>query len=296
MYKAEQSMNFHKKYNEYKTAIEECIVSSINDISCHEQLKAAVSYSLLAGGKRVRPVMFLACLEMLGANYSDYLSMAVAIECVHTYSLIHDDLPAMDNDDYRRGRLSNHKMFGEGMAILAGDALLNYAVELALASVKSEGAFNAVKYLFSASGISGMIDGQAYDLYYEDKEVENKEELLKILHTLKTGKLLTAPLVMASLIMNGKYLSELTTLGVETGILFQLSDDLLDVVGSFENLGKTLGKDSYAGKLTAISVYGEEQTKELINKTYSSIVKMLKIFDNNWFFSDFYAFMKNREK
>ena len=288
-------MNFNEKYESYKLTVENGIRNFIENLNCHEQLKASMSYSLLAGGKRVRPVMFLACLETLGVDFTNYINLAVAIECVHTYSLIHDDLPALDNDDFRRGRPSNHKVFGEGFAVLAGDALLNSAFELALDSVDSKGSLEAVKYLMNCAGAFGMINGQAYDLYYEDKTVDDKENLLFTIHEFKTGKLLTAPLVMASLIANGKYLDELTKIGHLTGKLFQFSDDLLDITGTFEDMGKTLGKDDYAGKLTAVSVYGKEGTISHIEKMYSDIVKILKNIDNNLFFVEFYDYIKNRK-
>ncbi len=288
-------MDYNSTYTHYKQLIEKEIELFANSLCCHDELKASVSYSLFAGGKRVRPVMFLSCLEMLGIDYTKYLKLALAIECVHTYSLIHDDLPSMDNDDFRRGKPSNHKVFGEGMAILAGDALLNSAMELALKSIDSEGTFNAVKYLFSCSGVNGMINGQAYDLYYEDKTIDNQEQVLYETHLNKTGKLLTAPLVMASLIADGKLYDHLVELGFYTGKLFQFGDDLLDVTGEFKNLGKTIGKDDYSNKLTAISVYGKEGTEKQINECYNSIIKILKNIDNNSFFMEFYANMKDRK-
>lgn len=287
-------MTFKEQFNLYKCCIDNRIEVITKNLDTHSDLKNSLSYSLKAGGKRIRPIMFIATLEALGINYEKYVDLAVAIECIHTYSLIHDDLPALDNDDYRRGKPSNHKAFGEGMAILAGDALLNLAIELALNCIDSRGALNAVKLLFNYSGVYGMLNGQAHDLAYGNTVIENSEEALLKLDELKTGKLLTAPLVMASLIAEEKYLNELTQLGQLTGTLFQLTDDLLDVVGSFENMGKTLGKDAATGKLTAVSVFGIKKTKLLIDETYTSIVKMLKIFDNNSFFNGFYECIKNR--
>lgn len=288
-------MDFDSKYNSYKQSVENQIRVFADQLQCHDELKGAITYSLFAGGKRIRPVMFLACLDMLGVEHENYLPLAVAIECIHTYSLIHDDLPSMDNDDYRRGRLSNHKVFGEGMAILAGDALLNCAIELALNSVCDINTFNAVKYLFECAGVHGMINGQAYDLYYEDKVVNNQEQLLLETHQNKTGKLLTAPLIMASYIAGEKHYDQLLQLGILTGKLFQFCDDLLDVTGEFKNLGKTIGKDGDSKKLTAISVYGKEGTQKQIDESFLSIIKILKMLDNNSFFMDFYAYIKNRK-
>lgn len=288
-------MNFNFVYENYKNLIEEELLKFANDLNCHDELKASMSYSLLAGGKRIRPVMFLACLDMLGVDYKKYLPLAVAIECIHTYSLIHDDLPSMDNDDFRRGKPSNHKVFGEGIAILAGDGLLNSAVELALNSIDGENTLNAVKYLIQCSGTNGMINGQAYDLYYEDKEIPDKQNVLHVMQLNKTGKLLTAPLVMASYIAGEKHLNELMQIGELTGRLFQFSDDLLDVKGSFELVGKTLGKDDYANKLTAISVYGVSECERVIQSTYLSIIKILKTIDNSLFFENFYTYIKDRK-
>ncbi len=288
-------MNFKNNYDNYKSLVESEINNYIQKLSCHPQLKASFEYSLSAGGKRIRPVMFLACLNMLGIDHTKYLSIALALEFIHTYSLIHDDLPAIDNDEYRRGKFCNHVVFGEGTAILAGDALLNCAMEISLDCVDGKNVLDAVKYLFHAAGINGMINGQVYDIYFQNNPInENKEQLLEITDQLKTGKLLMAPLVMASLIANGKHLKELTEIGCLTGKLFQFTDDLLDVVGVFEQMGKTIGKDFNSNKLTAISVYGIQQTKCLINQTYDNIIKILKNIDNNCFFIDFYEYIKNR--
>ena len=287
-------MSFNDEYARYKQIIEDEIRLFSDTLDCHDELKAAITYSLFAGGKRVRPIMFLACLDMLGCNYIEYVKLAVAIECVHTYSLIHDDLPALDNDDYRRGKLSNHKIFGEGMAILAGDALLNCAFELALSCVSDGKTLNAVKYLFACSGQKGMINGQAYDLYYEDRVIDDKELILQSLQNNKTGKLLTAPLVMAALISGEQSISDFEELGRLTGVIFQFSDDLLDVNGTFKEVGKTVGKDGYAGKLTAISVYGVQRTIDIIDETFLSIIKILKNFDGNTFFINFYNYIRSR--
>jgi geranylgeranyl diphosphate synthase type II len=287
-------MTFKEQFDNYKSYINDKIEEVLTNLQTQSELKSALSYSLRAGGKRLRPVLFIATLDLLGIDYTEYACLAVAIECVHTYSLIHDDLPGLDNDDYRRGMPSNHKVFGEGMAILAGDALLNLAVELALSSVKSKQSLEAVKLLFDYSGINGMLNGQACDLYYENKSVDNPDCVLNEIEELKTGKLLTAPFLMASLIASSKYYDDFLHIGKLTGKIFQLSDDLLDAVGSFENLGKSIGKDAVSGKLTAISLYGIDGTKKMIDETYLSIIKTLKNIDNNSFFIDFYDYIKNR--
>lgn len=287
-------MTFKEQFDTYKCYINDKIEEVLNNIQTQPKLKSALAYSLRAGGKRLRPLLFIATLDSFGIDYNDYAKLAVAIECVHTYSLIHDDLPGLDNDDYRRGMPSNHKMFGEGLAILAGDALLNLAIQLSLDSVNSKQCLDAIKLLFDYSGINGMLSGQACDLYYENKTVENPEFVLNEIEELKTGKLLTAPFLMASLIASGIHYDDFYQIGVLTGRIFQLSDDLLDAVGTFEDLGKSIGKDAVTGKLTAISVYGIDGTKKLIDETYLSIIKILKKIDNNSFFIDFYDYIKNR--
>ena len=288
-------MNFKKQFDQYRRYVDNKIDYVLNRINAHYGLKNAMIYSLKAGGKRIRPVLFIATLESLGIEYEKYAELAVAIEFIHTYSLIHDDLPALDNDDYRRGMPSNHKVFGEGMAVLAGDALLNFAIELALNNIDCKGAFDAVKLLFDYSGVNGMLNGQALDLHYENVIIDDPESVLKKIDEYKTGKLLTAPMVMASLIANKRHIDDFRLLGTLTGQLFQFTDDLLDRVGTFENMGKTLGKDLTSGKLTAVSVYGEIRTKEIINEIYMSIIKTLKNIDNNSFFIGFYDYIKSRK-
>lgn len=287
---------FSEQYNIYREKAEAAIRHYTDKINCQATLKEAMAYSLSAGGKRIRPVMFLAALDMLKEDSGKYAAFAFALECIHTYSLIHDDLPAMDNDDFRRGKPSNHKVFGEGMAVLAGDALLNYAVEVLFDAVSDKNTFLAAKELVTAAGHSGMINGQAYDIYSEKITAEetDKKALLKIIHENKTGKLLTAPLTMASLISGGKHFEDLKEAGRLTGILFQYSDDILDIKGSFEKTGKTPGKDKKENKLTAVSVYGVKETKRQIEATYLSIVKIFERIGNCGFFEGLYKFMKDR--
>ena len=289
--------DYLKRYDEYLNFTEKSIDYYLDKLNCNPVLKKGMSYSVKAGGKRIRPVMFFALLDTLGVDYKKYGAFGCAIEFIHAYSLIHDDLPAMDNDDFRRGKPSNHKVFGEGIAILCGDALLNYAFEICANAVCDKNTFLAYKYLLSCSGPSGMVDGQAYDLYCERHPEEKfgytEEQLLDKIHVNKTGKLLTAPLVMAGHIAN-REIAVFETLGDLTGKLFQFTDDLLDVESSFEKLGKTPGKDAKTGKLSAVSVYGIEGCKKHIQNYYSKIEKIIKTFENNSFFYDFYLNMKNR--
>lgn len=227
-------------------------------------LYESMNYSLMQGGKRIRPILSKAVLEMLHKDPSDYKEFLCAMECIHTYSLVHDDLPAMDNDDYRRGNLTNHKVFGEGLAILAGDGLLTYAFQLmtsnAVASAQQK--LDAIQCVAIAAGPEGMVGGQAFDMLSEDKHIPLEE--LKILHRGKTGALFNAS-VELGLILGDADANTRTAL-IEysncLGLLFQITDDILDVTGTIEELGKTPGSDIRQHKSTYVSLLGLEDAKQ----------------------------------
>ena len=224
-------------------------------------LSSAMRYSLLAGGKRLRPTLLLAACHLLEDDLSAALPFAAAVELIHTYSLIHDDLPAMDNDDLRRGKPSNHKAFGEATAILAGDALLNLAYELMSQSAHPR-ALKALSAIASAAGSRGMIAGQAADMWMEGREAN--KDILSYIHSHKTADLITAP-VVAGLILAGADDGQAEwgrTYGRHLGLAFQIVDDLLDELGDEAKMGKRLRKDHEAGKLTWPGLYGIEQAKE----------------------------------
>ena len=214
----------------------------------------AMQYSLFAGGKRLRPVLTLASAEMMGASARLALPYACAIEMIHTYSLIHDDLPAMDDDDLRRGKPTNHRVYGEGMAVLAGDGLLNLAYEIMLQDVliqKEPKAFLlAMNEIAAAAGINGMIGGQTADLMNEGKQVT--AETLGYIHRHKTGALLAASLTAGAYIAGADEASarKLNRAGHALGLAFQIQDDLLDLIGDEDIVGKSLGRDLEKGKLT----------------------------------------------
>ena len=247
-------MNFSEQYEIYRKRAEEVLCAACERMTFEpEILGKSMRYSLLSGGKRVRPVLYFAALDAFGVPCCGNEMLAVALECIHTYSLIHDDLPAMDNDDYRRGRLSNHKMFGEGNAVLAGDALLSYAFDVMLAECgRGEGYLHAARALSRAAGAEGMIAGQSADLLYTGENA-GEEELLTIYRN-KTGCLIAAPLVMAACIA-GRNEVAAERFGLELGTLFQLTDDILDATGEREKLGKSVGKDAEEQKLTAVKIY-----------------------------------------
>ncbi len=225
-------------------------------------LGESMKYSLLNGGKRIRPVLMLACADVLNVPKEDVLPFALALEMIHTYSLVHDDLPAMDNDDFRRGKPSNHKQFGEANAILAGDGLLNEAYAICFGECfKGERHVLASQFLNECAGINGMIKGQSADMFYTNSNAEVSEEELNYIYEHKTGKLLLAPVAIASILSGNKYYLPLEQFGKLLGRLFQMTDDILDVTGSFDSLGKSIGKDDKENKLTCVRLYGLEGAK-----------------------------------
>ncbi len=228
----------------------------------------AMRYSLFAGGKRIRPALCLAAAEACGAKVEAALPLACAIECVHTYSLIHDDLPAMDNDDYRRGKLTNHKVFGEGIAILAGDALLTQAFEIA-ANCKSWPRYPHQRILLEltrASGSRQLVAGQVADLEGEGKKLSADQ--LKYIHERKTSALLCCSVRLGGMSANCSpaQLQALTAFGYNVGLAFQIIDDILDVTQTSEQLGKTAGKDQSARKATYPSIVGLEKSRQIAKR------------------------------
>jgi geranylgeranyl diphosphate synthase type II len=231
-------------------------------------LQEAMRYSLLAGGKRIRPVLTLATARAVGAEPERFLPVACAVELIHTYSLIHDDLPAMDDDELRRGQPTSHVKFGEDVAILAGDGLFAEAVRL-FCEQPGEPArvLAALRELSAATGVDGMVGGQYVDVAVAERDADG----LLALHTLKTGRLIAASVGIV-LTLNG--LAEPETIpfrrfASELGVLFQIVDDILDVTGSDEQLGKTHGSDERHGKLTYVSLFGLERARELAAESHA---------------------------
>jgi len=254
---------YHLRYKNYLQTFEEYMKNYMDQLQTRPTvLGESMRYSLYCGGKRVRPVLALACADVLGLSAQEILPYALALEMIHTYSLIHDDLPAMDNDDFRRGKPTSHKAFGEANAILAGDGLLNEAYGICFnESVKGEKYALAAKYLNECAGVFGMIAGQSADLYFSQQKKDVSEEDLQYIYAHKTGKLLLAPIVIASILQNNKNNLEFERFGKFLGQLFQMTDDILDVTGNFEDLGKNVGKDEGKNKLTCVRLYGLENAK-----------------------------------
>jgi len=220
-----------------------------------------MEYSLFPGGKRLRPVILLATCEALGGRIEDALPFACALEMIHTYSLIHDDLPAMDDDDERRGKPSNHKVFGDAMAILAGDALLNRAFETMADLCDSPQNINAMRVIISASGDNGMIAGQVQDILNENKKIDSST--LSNIYSKKTGKLFVAALKAGAWLggADETYVAAIEQVGEKLGLAFQILDDILEVESTTEVLGKSTDSDSRNKKNTYVSVHGLEAAK-----------------------------------
>ena len=243
-------------------------------------IHTAMRYSLFAGGKRLRPALCLAAAEACGGNRRLALPAACAVECIHTYSLIHDDLPAMDNDDFRRGKPTNHKVFGEGIAILAGDALLTQAFEI-LVQAKGTKRYShqaLVSELAQASGSLQLIAGQVADLEGEGKKISESE--LKYIHERKTSALLRCSVRLGGMSVNGTagQLKALSDFGYYVGLAFQVIDDILDVTQTTEQLGKTAGKDITAQKATYPSILGLARSKAIASRLTAKAFDALKPF------------------
>ena len=246
-----------------------------------ENVHRAMRYSLFAGGKRVRPVLCIAAARAVDGDPAGVENAACTLELIHTYSLIHDDLPAMDDDDYRRGRLTCHKVFGEAMAILAGDALLTLAFQLLaqLPGVDADRKVRLIEELSIGSGtVGGMIAGQVFDIEGEGKNPT--AELLETIHRAKTGALLRASLRMGAIYAgaNDEELAALSCFGEHAGLAFQIVDDILDVEQSSEALGKTAGKDAAQKKITFPAVYGLERSRHMAEQQRVSAHKAVEMF------------------
>lgn len=237
-------------------------------------VKKAIKYSLMAGGKRIRPIMMLQIIRSYGIDYHNYIDAACAIEMIHTYSLIHDDLPGMDNDDLRRGKPTCHKQFDEATAILAGDGLLNEAVNVILeADYSNELKVSLLHTLYQASGVNGMILGQVLDMKFENQKANRQE--LDLIHHHKTGDLISAAMKMGALIANKDDLIVWQKIGYKIGLAFQIQDDILDVIGSSEILGKTVGSDLQNNKSTYVSLMGIEKSQEIVERYFNEALELL---------------------
>lgn len=264
---------------EYRYYIEEYLDEEcfVDDAQPQKALFKAMRYSLLAGGKRLRPVFVFDFCRMCGGNWRDAAPFAAAIEMIHTYSLIHDDLPCMDNDDYRRGALTNHKVYGEAIAVLAGDALLTAAFSyLAKAPYSAETRIEAVRVLSECAGELGMVGGQVLDMQSEQRQC-TAQEVLDI-QSRKTGALIRAACVLGVLAGNGddNQITAASEFAEHLGIAFQIRDDMLDVIGDANELGKAVGVDS--NKNTFVHLYGLERCDEMVGAHTRDAIHALDAF------------------
>ena len=280
-----------KTSEEYKQIFEEYFNKVISSIEL-DLTGETIVYVLSGSGKRIRPILMLSACDALGVDLNKALPFACALEIIHCSSLVHDDLPCIDNDDYRRGRYTCHKKFGYAQGVLCGDALLNFAYEHALSFCVSGNDIKCLKLLADYSGRKGMLGGQFYDVYYEKKQLSD-EKVLEYIQLNKTAKLITAPLLMASILADGKDYNEFLSYGEKIGRCFQIVDDLLDAYGESVNLGKSVGKDKSSGKMTALSVYGEEKAKKLVQTLTESACNDA-VFDKDGFFVDFALKLQKR--
>jgi geranylgeranyl diphosphate synthase type II len=277
-------MNLHlylkKKKQLVDRILKDYISSKKKQKNCPKHLSDAMAYALMAGGKRVRPILCIASYEAVGGKSENILPVAMSLELIHTYSLIHDDLPAMDNDDFRRNQPTTHKAFGEATAILAGDALLTDAFGIiSKTDATPKTLLNVINELSSGSGPEGMVGGQTVDIILEGKKAKKTD--LVYIHTHKTGALIRASVRIGALMAKASpsRLKALTEFGEKTGLAFQVIDDILDVTGTKEELGKPTGADDIRGKNTYPSVFGLKESQHVAEKLINESVDALKIFN-----------------
>ncbi|WP_335969646.1 polyprenyl synthetase family protein [Fusobacterium polymorphum] len=274
-------MNDFQVYLKEKTDFFETeLKKELQKLSYPETIAKGMEYAVLNGGKRLRPFLLFATLDLLNEDISKGVKSAIALEMIHSYSLVHDDLPALDNDDYRRGKLTTHKVFGEAEGILIGDSLLTYAFYVLsqknLEFLSFEQIVNIISKTSEYAGINGMIGGQMIDIQSENKKIDL--ETLKYIHSHKTGKLIKLPIEIACIIANlekdkREVLEEYADL---IGIAFQVKDDILDVEGTFEDLGKPVGSDIDLHKATYPSILGMEESKKILNDIVEKAKEIIK--------------------
>lgn len=249
-------------------------------------LQDAMCYSVFAGGKRLRPALNIMANQLLKGDMDETMDISCAIEMIHTYSLIHDDLPAMDNDSMRRGKATNHVVFGEAFAILAGDGLLNFAYETMLQNAlhyknNLQNHFRAMRIIANAAGPLNMVAGQVSDIEYEGKLLSKTE--LELLHRRKTGAMITASLLSGIILCSpsDQQINAVIAYGDRIGLVFQIMDDILDVTGNMQDMGKTMGKDAKKEKLTYPKLYGMEASLKLAQRLTDEAVEAIGCFAEN---------------
>ena len=287
-----------EKMNEYIRMINDAVIEYLPEAKDgQEDVVRAMRYSLANGGKRLRPILTLEFCKMCGGDVEKALPLACALEYIHTYSLIHDDLPCMDDDDMRRGNPSCHKMYGEATALLAGDALLTHAFELtANADIDGESAAKAVSLLAQNAGVGGMIGGQVIDLKYEQGN-PTLSEILTV-HKLKTGALISAACIMGCIAAGASddEIAAASRFAYHLGIAFQIKDDLLDIYGDENKLGKPIGSDKENAKTTYVTIKGATAAQQDVEKLTAAAIGELSKFQNNEFVTALARNLISREK
>lgn len=297
-------MSFNQKFKERILEAEKVIEKYLpREEGLQKIICEAMNYSVLGGGKRLRPVMMKATYELFGGKEEVIEPFMAAIEMIHTYSLVHDDLPAMDNDDLRRGRATTHIKYNEGLAILAGDGLLNYAFETALKafdySVDARKVADALKVLAAKAGIYGMIGGQTVDIEAENGNQILDEETLLFIHKNKTAALIESSMMIGAILAGASKdeVDAVEKIAYNIGVAFQIQDDILDVIGSEEVLGKPIGSDAKNEKLTYVSLKGMETAKQDVTKLSNEAISAIKTYEKDeHFLSELAMYLIDREK
>ena len=292
---------FKEKFEEYIKFTEDSL-KNYNALSegerAQENLVTAMNYSLEAGGKRIRPVLVYAFCEACGGDFARAAAPAAAIEMIHTFSLIHDDLPAMDNDDFRRGKPSCHKAFGEAMAILAGDALsvLPFGIIADDSALDPQEKVRIISVLAKAVGKSGMIGGQVIDMENEQRS-DVDEVNLRNMYRHKTGELIAVSCIMGCICAgaDGDMISYAAEYGYKLGLAFQIIDDILDVTSTTEELGKPVGSDEEENKTTFVTLFGVDEARNIADNITNEAMKCLEHFENNEFLKELTEMLLKRK-
>lgn len=292
---------FRKELRIIKNDIDNSMKRKIDLLKCPQEIKKAVEYSFLSGGKRIRPILFTKTYESIVGSYDEtVLNFSLSLEMIHSYSLIHDDLPSLDNDDYRRGELTNHKVFGEAMAILAGDSLLNLAYENMFDVILNTDGDNYIKAsqeISKAVGIEGMIGGQVKDILSDGKEID--EEELRYIQKNKTSKFIESSVKSGAIVAGADVytIEKLSRYGEILGDMFQIKDDILDIVGDIEKTGKNTGTDLDNNRLTYTSVHGLDNSIKKVNKLYNESLEIIDSLNlkKSFFLKELSKYLADRE-
>ena len=284
--------SFEQFINENRNSLNIYAKEYIENLEIPELLKESIIYSLVNDGKKIRPLSFLYLLKFYNIDYKEYFDVALAIELVHTYSLVHDDLPEMDNDDYRWGKPTNHRVYGQDIAVLTGDSMLTLAFEvLSKANINDTLKVNLIQQFANYSGAMGMIAGQVYDVKQKNYQVD--ANYLKLMHSLKTGRLIELPLDFACKIARKESdLDYIRSFGKQLGIAYQIKDDILDYYGEFEKIGKLPSDEDM---ITYLSFYGIDECKELLKKHTTNAIEISRKLENN-LLEDFANYLLKRDK